>query len=309
MPVQFGRVDLQRLMVERTDPDPVPMITEIYPGVVVANDGQRGFAFGVRSKFGDRRGDHILVLERDHGQRQANHLSDRRSPHTGATDDDVCRQNPTRSAYPRNPPAGVLDAQHFLIPGEGRTSILSQTGLRFHGPKRHSQPLIPRCERSQKLGPVDDRPRAHRLLGSDHLPLPPPSERGGTSALQFEQSILRERHFKRSHRMSSRGAVQFESAELRQGVVGECLHHLRRAGATDQPWSVGGGSPSGVEGPFVQDRDGRLTQCGEFVGQGGADDARADDDDPSTHPNPSWSASGSVRLAHATQEELLVLRE
>ena len=67
--------------------------------------------------------------------------------------------------------------------------------------------------------------------------------------------------------------------ELLDGVLGEQGHRLRRVGLEDQPRGVGGRAAGQVERTLLDDGDVGPAAGDELVGEVGADDAGADDDD------------------------------
>ena len=101
--VEAGRRHRQPPMVERPDPDAVAVVAVVQPRVVVADDRHRGFVPRVRGERGHRRGDDVLMLERQHRQRESHHRCHRGAPYAGATDHHVRGDDLAARAYPGRP--------------------------------------------------------------------------------------------------------------------------------------------------------------------------------------------------------------
>ena len=116
--VEAGGRHRQAPMVERPDADAVAMVAVVQPRIVVADDRHRGFVPRVGGERGHGCRDDVLVLERQHRQRESHHRGDGGPPHAGATHHHVGGDDLAAHANPGHATVAVLDAGDLGIPHE-----------------------------------------------------------------------------------------------------------------------------------------------------------------------------------------------
>ena len=263
------------------DPDAVHVLAEVQVGVLVAQDRHPDLTRLVVApdQLGDLTRLHVLVGERQQRDVHADHRADRRAPEAGARHDDVGRDHPLRGAHAGDPAARLLDAHHAGGALEAGPPRLGAPREGDHRARGLGQAVGRRVQAAEDAVAVQQGVQPDALVRVDERGLDTPRRQPPVPAVQVDQPLGGRGDLQPADLLEAPRAVEIEAGELVDGVGRELRHRLRRAHLEHEPGCVGGRAAGQRERALVDDRHPVDATRGQLVGEVGADDAGADDDD------------------------------
>ena len=270
-------------MAVRPDPHPVDVLAEVQVAVLVTEDRPLVLELrrrGDRRKRGHRPRPGVEVGQRLERRRHPDHRPDPRPPDPRARDDDV-RRDLALVGDDRPDPAVVgADAGHRALPDDAGTALDGAAGHHLRGPDRLGQSVGRHEVAAQHDVPVEQRRDAHALVGVEQ-PRTLESPRLGVAVApaQVGEARLRRGHLQAADLPEAPLPVERQPAVLRDRVLRELGHRLRRVGLEDETRRVRGRAARRVQRPLLEHRDVGPATGDELVGEGRAHDPRPDDHD------------------------------
>ncbi len=229
----------------------------------------------------DRRGDRVLMSQRQQGHRHPDHGPDLRAPEACAGDDQIGADGVllhTRAdAYPGDATAGLLDPDHLGAAVEDHAGAPTASDQQLHRARREREPVGGRVVATEELVAVQQGVQAYALLRIDQAGVDPPGLGPAELALQIGPPGGRGGHLQTTDLIEAGAAVGRHVQQLLHGVAGEQGHGAGRVGLEHQSRSVGGGATGGGQRTLLDDGDVGPATGDQLVGQVGADDAGTDD--------------------------------
>ena len=264
-------------MAVRPDPQPVHVLARVQVAVLDAQDGARVFERGRRRDGRERRqrrGLDVLVGERLERDRHAGQRADPRSPDAGGADHDVGRELAAVGDDGRHPAALGADVRHGLLAEEPGAGLGRPAGLRLARADGLGEAVGRDEIPAQHDLAVEERPGGHGLVGVEQPAGDAPRLRQPVAPPQVEQPFRRERDLEPAHLPEAPLPVEFQRAELLDGVTGELGHGLRAVGLEDEPGGMRGRPAGREQAALVEHRDVGPAARRELVRERASDDAR-----------------------------------
>ena len=232
-----------------------------------------------RQHLGQGRRPGELVGQRLEGHGHPDHRPDARTPDARRADDDVSRDLAAVGDHATDVPVVGADSRHRVLAEEPCPALHRATRLRLGHANGVGEPVRGHVIGSEDLRPVDERPQPGGLVRVDDATLQSPGLGEVAATMQLGDPLRRQRQLQTADRVETPRPIELEARRLRDGVLGEALHRLRRIGLEDDPGRMAA-RPAGLEQPpLLDDRHIGPAAKHELIGDRTPDDARSDDDD------------------------------
>ena len=270
-------------MAIRPDPHPVDVLAEVQVAVLVTED--RPFVLelrggGDRSERGHRPRLRVEVGKRLERRRHADHRPDPRPPDPRARDDDV--RGDLALVGDDGPHAAVVgaDAGHGALPDDAGTALDGAAGHHLRGPDRLGQSVGRDEVAAQHDGPVEQRRETYALVGVEQPgALEPPRLGVAVAPAQVGKTSRGRGNLQAADLSEAPLPVERQPAVLRDRVLRELGHRLRRVGLEHETRRVRGRAAGRVQRPLLEHRDVGPAPGDELVGERRAHDPGPDDHD------------------------------
>ena len=215
--------------------------------------------------------------QRDRG---ADHLTDLRSPKSGAGDDDIGRDPVIAADHGADATACGLDIGHRSAVAEFDSRGTGAVDDELRALRRQCEAVTRGEQTAVDHVPVEHGEELRALFGVDDVGFDAVGAVPSGSAVQVLQPILGGGDLEASDGQERSAPVGvLERGELFDRVLRKLGHRLRRVRGEDESRGVRGRAARDVQRALFDDESVGPAQLREFVGEVGADDAGSDDDD------------------------------
>ena len=180
----------------------------------------------------------------------------------------------------RNASAFNGKARNLDVTVERGTVPLRLSRHRFRRPRRLRLDVGRNIQRAQNAVGQHGNPLAG-LVGAEQMGLHPPTHAIPGLAFQVGETLLRPSHFKATHALGARLAIEFQLAPKLNRIARKARHGLRRIELENETRGVRGRAAGLKQRSLLDDDDIPPAEFRQMVRDAATGDARANDDAPS----------------------------